>query len=178
MTDTHHPKNIALTALFAALTCAATMAVRIPTPGTGGYIHPGDAIVILSGLFLSPGQAFLAAGIGSGMADFFGGYFLYLPVTFAVKGLAAFLTGKLCRFAASRTASPWFSVAGGGILDILLVGGGYLLFEIFVYGPAAALASLPANLIQGTGGLIIACCLYPLLAGPFRLLRSAGDLRR
>ena len=47
-------KKIILAALFAALTCAATMSVRIPTPGPGGYIHPGDAIVILSGNILVP----------------------------------------------------------------------------------------------------------------------------
>lgn len=41
-----------MTALFAALACVATMSIRIPTPGTGGYIHPGDAIVILSGVVL------------------------------------------------------------------------------------------------------------------------------
>ena len=49
-------------ALFAALTFAATMAVRIPTPGTSGYIHPGDALVILSGVILGPSSGFLAAG--------------------------------------------------------------------------------------------------------------------
>lgn len=41
-----------MTALFAALACVATMSIRIPTPGTGGYIHPGDAIVILAGIIL------------------------------------------------------------------------------------------------------------------------------
>ena len=46
-------KKITVAALFAALICAATMAVRIPVPGTGGYIHPGDAAVILAGA--SPG---------------------------------------------------------------------------------------------------------------------------
>ena len=35
-------KKIIMTALFAALACVATMSIRIPTPGTGGYIHPGD----------------------------------------------------------------------------------------------------------------------------------------
>ena len=39
-------KKLILAALFAALSCVATMSIRIPTPGTGGYIHPGDAIVI------------------------------------------------------------------------------------------------------------------------------------
>ena len=63
-------KNLAAAALFAALSCVFTMAIRIPTPGTGGYIHPGDAVVILSGIFLDPVTAFLAAGIGSCMADF------------------------------------------------------------------------------------------------------------
>ena len=43
-------KKLILAALFAALSCVATMSIRIPTPGTGGYIHPGDAIVILSGV--------------------------------------------------------------------------------------------------------------------------------
>ncbi|MEF2734113.1 MAG: ECF transporter S component, partial [Blautia sp.] len=31
-------KKLILTALFAALSCIATMSIRIPTPGTGGYI--------------------------------------------------------------------------------------------------------------------------------------------
>ena len=51
----------------------------------------------------------------------------------------------------------------GGIADILLVAGGYFLCEIPLYGASAALASVPANLIQGLGGLIIAFVLYPLL---------------
>ena len=58
-------KTLVMTALLAALTCAATMSIRIPTPGTGGYIHPGDAIVILSGIILGPSLGFLAAEIPS-----------------------------------------------------------------------------------------------------------------
>ena len=53
-------KKIVMTALFAALACVATMSIRIPTPGTGGYIHPGDAIVILSGVVLGPSYGLLA----------------------------------------------------------------------------------------------------------------------
>lgn len=57
-------KRLVLAALFAALACVATMSIRIPTPGTNGYIHPGDAIVILSGVILGPVWGFLAGGIG------------------------------------------------------------------------------------------------------------------
>ena len=62
-------KKLVLSALFMALTCVATMSIRIPTPGTGGYIHPGDAIVILSGALFGPVWGFLIAGIGSCLAD-------------------------------------------------------------------------------------------------------------
>ena len=86
-------KKIVMTALFAALACVATMSIRIPTPGTGGYIHPGDAIVILSGVVLGPSYGLLAAGIGSAMSDLLGGYFVYVPITFVIKGLIALFSG-------------------------------------------------------------------------------------
>ena len=43
-----------------------------------------------------------------------------------------------------------------------MVAGGYFICEFFMYGAAAA-ASIPANLIQGVGGLIISLVLYPIL---------------
>ena len=86
-------KRIVMTALFAALACVATMSIRIPTPGTNGYIHPGDAIVILSGIILGPVYGALAAGLGSAMSDLLGGYFIYVPITFIIKALIAMLSG-------------------------------------------------------------------------------------
>ena len=61
-------KKLVMAALFAALACVATMSIKIPTPGTSGYIHPGDAIVILAGVVLGPAWGFLAGGIGSAHA--------------------------------------------------------------------------------------------------------------
>ena len=88
-------KRLVLAALFAALACVATMSIRIPTPGTNGYIHPGDAIVILSGVILGPVWGFLAGGIGSALSDLIGGYFMYVPVTFVIKGLIALIAGLI-----------------------------------------------------------------------------------
>ena len=150
-------------ALFAALTFAATMAVRIPTPGTSGYIHPGDALVILSGVILGPSSGFLAAGIGSALADLLGGYFVYVPVTFVIKGLIALLCGLIYQKAWKISRFRYPAVAAGGVVDIFLVAGGYFLCESFLYEPAGALASVPANLIQGVSGLIISLLLYPVL---------------
>lgn len=156
-------KTMVMTALFAALACVATMAIRIPTPGTGGYIHPGDAIVILCGIFLNPAAAFLAAGLGSCMADLLGGYFIYVPITFAIKGLVALTAGYLYRGLSHKTRTPYPAVIAGGIADIVLVAGGYGVCEVFLYGGGAALASVPANIIQGISGLLISAALFPLL---------------
>lgn len=153
---------IVLTALFAALTCVATMVIRIPTPGTGGYIHPGDALVILCGVVLGPVYGFLAAGLGSCLSDLLGGYFLYVPATFVIKGLVALLTALVYRKVAHLPKGTLLGVILGGLIDIVLVAGGYFGFEYFIYGLGAA-ASIPANLVQGLSGLIIALVLSPAL---------------
>ena len=155
-------KKLILAALFAALSCVATMSIRIPTPGTGGYIHPGDAIVILSGVILGPVWGFLAGGIGAAMSDLIGGYFVYVPITFVIKGLVALAAGLLYQKVGKTQKSRYTAVVLGGIADIILVAGGYFVCEYFIYGAGAA-ASIPANIIQGIGGLVISCILYPIL---------------
>ena len=155
-------KKLILAALFAALSCVATMSIRIPTPGTGGYIHPGDAIVILSGVILGPVWGFFAGGIGSALSDLIGGYFVYVPITFVIKGLVALAAGLLYQKIGKTQKSRYAAVVLGGVADIILVAGGYFVCEYFIYGAGAA-ASIPANIIQGIGGLVISCILYPIL---------------
>lgn len=155
-------KKLILAALFAALSCVATMSIRIPTPGTGGYIHPGDAIVILSGVILGPVWGFLAGGIGSALSDLIGGYFIYVPITFVIKGLVALAAGLLYQKIGKNQKSRYIAIILGGVADIILVAGGYFVCEFFIYGAGAA-ASIPANIIQGIGGLVISCILYPIL---------------
>lgn len=156
-------KKLVMTALFAALACVATMSIRIPTPGTNGYIHPGDAIVILSGIILGPMYGMLAGGIGSAFADLLGGYFIYVPITLVIKGLIALVAGLIYRKIGKTQTGRYIGVALGGVTDIVLVAGGYFLCEAVMYGAAGAAASIPANVIQGVGGLVISLVLYPIL---------------
>ena len=85
-------KKIVFAALLAALACVATMIIKIPTP-LGGYIHAGDAVVVLAGFLLGPVWGALAAGLGSGLADVISGYVLYAPGTFVIKAVVALLAG-------------------------------------------------------------------------------------
>ncbi len=124
-------KKLILAALFAALSCVATMSIRIPTPGTNGYIHPGDAIVILSGVILGPVWGFLAGGIGSALSDLIGGYFMYVPVTFVIKGLIALVAGLIYEKIGKTPEKPLHCSHPWRVADIILVAGGYFVCESF-----------------------------------------------
>ena len=167
-------KKLIMAALFAALACVATMIIKVPTPGTEGYINLGDAIVILCGVILGPVWGFLAAGIGSCLADLIGGYFVYVPITFVIKGLVALCAGLVYRAIGKTKTTRYAGVILGGVIDIILVAGGYFVCEYFIYGAGAA-ASIPGSMIQGIGGLVISAILYPaLIAIPYIRNSSYG----
>ena len=60
-------KKLVTAALLAAMTCVATMIIKIPTP-TFGYIHPGDGFVLLFGV---------ADPMPDGAPDYFKDYYAY-----------------------------------------------------------------------------------------------------
>ncbi len=154
-------KKITLTALFAALTCVATMIIKVPTPGTEGYIHLGDSLVILSGIVLGPLYGALAAGIGSAMSDLIGGYFMYVPITFIVKGVIGLTVALIYRHLPASFNSTVKCIICG-IDATVIVAAGYLFFELFMYG-AGAVASVPANIVQGISGLVISTLVLPII---------------
>lgn len=154
--------QLTLSALFMALTCIATMIIKLPTPGTGGYVHLGDTFVILSGILLGPIYGAIAGGIGSALADFIGGYFIYVPITLIVKAAIAAGVGIIYHKLTKRLHNLFIKCILCGIYATILVAFGYLLFELPLYG-SAALASVPANIAQGVSGLIISTILLPML---------------
>jgi glyoxylase-like metal-dependent hydrolase (beta-lactamase superfamily II) len=50
-------------------------------------------MVLLSGIFFGPGLGFMAGGIGSALADIFGGYYQWAPWTLFIKGIEASIMG-------------------------------------------------------------------------------------
>ena len=162
-----------MTALFAALVCAATVAVRIPIPATQGYANLGDAIVLLAAFFLGPLYGSLAAGIGSAMADLFAGYAVYAPGTAVVKGLCALTAALLLRSLGKRLR--WAHVPAAVVGECVMVGG-YFLYEstILGYGLAAA-GSVPANAIQGAVGVVGGVILYQALRRVPHIRRYFGE---
>jgi len=158
-------KKIVLTALFAALTCIATMIIRIPTP-TNGYLNLGDVFVLTSGLLLGPLYGTLAAGIGSCLADLFAGYLIYVPGTLIIKALTAFVASLIHKLITGKKEKyNLFSLISACVTGELFMVIGYLLYEAALPGInlAAALLSVPGNLMQGLAGVVICIPLIKLL---------------
>lgn len=154
-------KKIVMTALFSALTCVATMIIKIPSP-LKGYINLGDCIVLLAGWMLSPVYGFIAAGLGSALADLFSGYVIYAPATFLIKGLMAIIAFFLFRLLCRKIGNVSSRVVSGVCAEIIMILG-YFVFEGFLYGFAPSLVNIPANGVQGIAGIIIGVLLIKTL---------------
>ena len=162
-----------MAALFAALTCVATLAVRIPIPATQGYANLGDALVLLAAFFLGPVYGTLAAGIGSALADLFAGYALYAPGTAVIKGLCALAAALLLRPLGKHL--KWAHVPAAVVSACVMVGG-YFLYESAVLGYGmAALGSVPANAVQGAVGVVAGSVLYQALRKVPHIRRYFGE---
>ena len=154
-------KKLVMAALVAALACIATMIIKIPSP-LKGYVNLGDCIVLLAGWIFSPAYGFMAAAIGSAMADVLSGYALYAPATFIIKGIMALIACygyKLC----SKKLGDLPSRIISGILAEIVMVLGYFLYETILYGQATALVSVPYNLLQGGLSLVAAVVILIVL---------------
>ena len=160
--------------MLAAMTAIATMIIRIPTPGTNGYVNIGDAVVLLSAWILGNPYGALAASIGSALADLLSGYPVYAPGTAVIKFLMAFTAAAIIS-AASKKKSPGVPARlVSGIVAELIMVSGYFMYEAVILGYGiAASASVISNAVQG----IVCVVLGNLLAIPLIRTGYIGKMK-
>lgn len=155
-------RMMTLSALLAAMTCVMTMFVKIPIP-VGGYVHLGDAFVLLCGWLLGPIYGACSAGIGSMLADLFSGYPQYAIFTLIIKALMAmtvYACGQtLCK---KQQDLSFFGKITGGILAELIMALGYFACDWMFYG-SAAFVNLALYLLKGGGNLAVAMALMTVM---------------
>lgn len=158
-------QKIVIASMLAALCCVATMIIKIPSPFKG-YLNLGDCVVLICGWLLSPMYAFLAAGIGSALADVFSGYVVYAPATFVIKGVMAVIVYTCHKGMYTRLGNTPARLAGGILAEIEMVIG-YFVFEGFMYGFAPSAVNIPANAVQGVFGIVIGMILVKIFEKTF-----------
>lgn len=153
-------KRIVAASLLAALTCVATMIIKIPSP-LKGYLNIGDCIVLIAGWLLTPAYGFLAAGIGSALADIFSGYMIYAPATFVIKGLMALIAFYGFKLLHRNFSNVLSRVVSGFVAELMMISG-YFVFEGFLYGFIPSAVNIPANGVQGIAGLVLGIILIKI----------------
>lgn len=153
-------KKLIYAALFAALCCVITMYPKFPT--LFGYIHAGDALVLLGAYVLGPLWGALAAALGSSLADLMAGYVQYFPGTFVTKAVMSLIAGALLlKFGEKR---PVLTTMLAGLAAECVMILGYFAYEglLLGYGWGAA-GSIPTNIAQGIFGAAASSALFAAL---------------
>jgi uncharacterized membrane protein len=154
-------KEMVLTALAMALVYTATLLIQIPN-GLDGYLNLGDGFILVFAGFLNPALSFLAAGIGSALADLTAGYAYYFIPTLLIKGFEGFFVSWLIHKYGEKLRLPAYII--GTVIMVI----GYFFAKWYLKGSAAvAVLSISGNTIQGIAGLILAYAAYPLIKSLF-----------
>lgn len=132
-----------------ALIAVTTAFIMFPVGTAGAYINAGDALVYVCAYMLGGVLGGVCAGLGSALADIMLGVVIYAPASFVIKGLMAIIAWLFMRPPKNKTPLPALAAAG------LVMPLGYYLYELFIFGSAAAFAGLMFNLIQYACGVLL-----------------------
>ncbi|MBO4725869.1 MAG: ECF transporter S component [Firmicutes bacterium] len=158
-TEMKKTNELVLTAMFMCMIILAQIVIRLPIPGTGGYVHLADAVVYLSVIYLGHKNGALAAGLGSAMGDVIGGFAVWAPWTFVIKGGMALIFGLLAERTAARADGK---LAAYAKLPAMVIAGLFMVVAYFgaetiMYGnPGSAVLGVPWNIAQFVVGIVVA----------------------
>ena len=163
-----HVQKIVMAAMMMCLVMIATVFIRVPIPGTQGYVHLGDSMVFLSVLILGWKYGAVASAFGGLLADVLGGAAAWAPWTFVIKGVMAVILGLIAMKLSERSSISRgrfiFGEAAGMVVAGIFMVAGYYLAEGVMYGNSLApVIGIPWNIGQFVVGMVIAIVLATAL---------------
>ncbi len=164
---------MAMAAVFAALTCVATLMLVVSIPATTGYFNVGETVIYTAALLFGPLVGGIAGGAGAAIADMIG-FVQFAPGTLIIKGVEGVLVGALHKKIQRRTRSLSLSATVSVIIGGLEMIAGYFLYEQLALGYpfAVALGEVPFNILQMLVGLAIALPIMHAVLRVFPQLKS------
>lgn len=148
-------KAITLGAVFMSLVIILS-SLSIPVPG--GHLYFNDVVICLAALLFRPKEAFIVAGLGA----FLGDYFFYpapMFVSLISHGIQAYVIASLSSIGNARQLK-WKALLCLLIGAVIMITG-YTLGRAFIYAsPSVAMVKLPFEVLQAMVGVIIGYILY------------------
>ncbi|MBQ2567662.1 MAG: ECF transporter S component [Clostridia bacterium] len=167
-------RRLTTAAVATALVFLFTFLIKVPT--VIGYIHLGDAFVLLYAALTGDPLALLVGALGEGLADVAGGYFQYVPATMLIKALIALPVVLSVRKEQTdgKDRSKILTVKTflWSLPSIPITLGGYFLIDYLLSG-AYAFAALWTNAVQAGGSLLV----FVVLALGFEKSRIGERIR-
>ena len=164
--------QLILTAVMIAMIFLAGNIIKVPT--FGGFVHIGDCMVLISAVILGKRRGAIASAVGMTLVDIYGGYIIWAPFTFVIKGAMAYITGTILEkfkehsvkvYLISFLTSGIFMIIGyfisGAVIANFLTGEVNGLISALAYSAKDILG----NTIQVITGIIIAIPLSKVLEG-------------
>jgi len=126
----------------------------------GGYVHPGDIMVLLCGFVPGGWLGAFASGIGSALADLYVGANQYAIPTFFIK-MAMPLVVSALTHRKNRSSIPYIRTICAFILASVVMILGYFTFDVFMSGTEELgvlkmlMGSVPQAVTGIAGGYIL-----------------------
>ncbi len=149
MNKEKHALKVAVVTVLTAVVVVFTLVIRIPT--TKGYLNLCDVAICFIAFTFGPISAFLAAGLGTAIADLISGYAQWAPISFVVHGIEGLLIALIVR-KQPLSKMRILLAAIGCILTVSL--GYFVLSALFISTVAVAAAEIPPNMIQAGVGAV------------------------
>lgn len=158
-------RRLVLTALFIAMVAVATMVINVPMVATQGFINVGDTMIFVAAVMMGRRMGLLAGGLGSALADLLLGYTHWAPWTLVIKGIEGFIAGQLGYANYQREKRLNLRIVAALIISAAWMVFAYYIAGGIMQGFPAALSSVPGNMLQGGGSVILSLPLLHALRG-------------
>jgi uncharacterized membrane protein len=113
--------KLAISAVFAALVCVATLIFTVSVPATTGYFNVGETAIYVAALLFGPYVGAFAGGIGAAIADTLVAA-QFAPGTLVIKACEGAIVGSLNKMFRRTSRSNWmiYTASLGIIVGSLL----------------------------------------------------------
>ncbi|APF21874.1 ECF transporter S component [Clostridium butyricum] len=157
-------KELVLMGLMIALVWLAGSVIKIPS--VGGFVHLGDCMVFLSVVVLGKKKGSVASAMGMMLVDVLGGYYLWAPFTFVIKGAMAYIAGSILEkleVKHGKSFSYVISFLISGVFMVIAYFGAGIIMATFltekaglIQGIVYSAKDIVGNIIQVGTGIVIA----------------------
>lgn len=145
--------KVAMVAVLTAVVVVFTLVVRVPT--AKGYLNLCDVAICFIAFTFGPWSAFIAAGLGTALADLISGYAQWAPISFVVHGGEGLLIALIVKQKGNEAVSLARKLLAGLVCIATVSLGYFALSALFISTVSVAAAEIPGNIAQSGVGFVL-----------------------